>query len=251
TETEGDVSENEGPSSESDESKDEGPSSGSKEAASKDQQQAVLVEGTAANEPMDLGYKVARNCVLELVEGSVPSTFMIGQSSRSVPEQQVVDETPRLPTHPTWVDPEDGTVYINIEFNASPVRASVQTPASLEWLSGSLPVSPASLTVLSLVASPVTTPAVTIAVDEDELLEVGVQLELHGSILHDHTHSLDALPSALFEGYGRDFTRLFASYEDQREIHALRMQHATDQSEMQGLRAHVATLERRMDRFER
>ncbi|GKD07296.1 hypothetical protein Tco_1186981 [Tanacetum coccineum] len=42
-----------------------------------------------------------------------------------------------------------------------------------------------------------------------------------------------------------------ARYEDQREIHALRMQHVTDQCEMQGLRERVDTLERRMDGFER
>nr|GEV88235.1 hypothetical protein [Tanacetum cinerariifolium] len=55
------------------------------------------------------------------------------------------------------------------------------------------------------VASPVTTPTTTIAVGKDELLEVGAQLELHESILHDHTQRLDALPLALFEGYDMDF----------------------------------------------
>ncbi|GJU47647.1 hypothetical protein Tco_1204913 [Tanacetum coccineum] len=65
----------------------------------------------------------------------------------------------------------------------------IQTSASLVWSSGSLPVSPASLTVQSPIASPVTTLAATIAVDEDEFLEVQAQLELHGSILH-------AIPSA-------------------------------------------------------
>nr|GFB04251.1 hypothetical protein [Tanacetum cinerariifolium] len=42
-------------------------------------------------------------------------------------------------------------------------------------------------------------------VGKDELLEVGAQLELHESILHDHTQRLDALPLALFEGYDMDF----------------------------------------------
>nr|GFA84332.1 hypothetical protein [Tanacetum cinerariifolium] len=59
------------------------------------------------------------------------------------------------------------------------------------------------------VASPVTTPAATIAVDEDDFLEVGAQLELHGSILHDHTQRLDALPPAFFEGYDRDLRELY------------------------------------------
>nr|GFD60596.1 hypothetical protein [Tanacetum cinerariifolium] len=44
-----------------------------------------------------------------------------------------------------------------------------------------------------------------IAVDEDEFLEVGAQLEIHRSILHDHTQCLDALLPILFEGYDRDF----------------------------------------------
>ncbi|GJV05647.1 hypothetical protein Tco_1343303, partial [Tanacetum coccineum] len=156
TETEGDESENEGPSSESDESKDVGPSSRSEEAASEDQQQAVPVEGTAANKPKDLGYKAARRRVLELVEGFVPSTFVIGHSSRSVPEQRVADETSSFTSD-----------YPNSYYSS-------------RW---------------------------------DEFLEVRAQLELHGRILHDHTHSLDALLLALFEGYRRDFTRLFARSE--------------------------------------
>ncbi|GKD27642.1 hypothetical protein Tco_1233856 [Tanacetum coccineum] len=41
----------------------------------------------------------------------------------------------------------------------------------------------ASLTIPSPVASPVTTPAATIAIDEDKFIEVGAQLELHRSIL--------------------------------------------------------------------
>ncbi|GJZ20120.1 hypothetical protein Tco_0556710 [Tanacetum coccineum] len=75
--------------------------------------------------------------------------------------------------------------------------------------------------VPSPVASLVTTPAATIAVGEDEFIEVGAQLELHGSILHDHTQCLDALPPTIFEGYGRDFTRLFMRSEVVRdEIHS-------------------------------
>ncbi|GKG47460.1 hypothetical protein Tco_0506945, partial [Tanacetum coccineum] len=35
------------------------------------------------------------------------------------------------------------------------------------WSSGSLPVSPSSLSVLSPIASPVTTPATTILIDAD------------------------------------------------------------------------------------
>ncbi|GKD86308.1 hypothetical protein Tco_1357462 [Tanacetum coccineum] len=176
TETEVDELNAKGTGSKSEESEDEGPGLGTKEATSEDQQhQAVLVEDIAANEPLGLGYKVARRRALELAEGPVPSTFE--------------------------VDLEDDTVYLDIEFDP-PARAPVQTLASPEWSFGSLIVSPASLTVPSPVASPVTTPAATIVVSEDEFIEVGAQLKLHGSILHDHTQCLDALPPTIFVGYG-------------------------------------------------
>ncbi|GKA95348.1 hypothetical protein Tco_0817386 [Tanacetum coccineum] len=125
----------------------------------------VPVEDTTADELLGLGYRAARRHALELVEDPAPNMFEVGQSFRSVPDQQRVDETPtpRIPTRPIWVDLEDGTVYIDIEFDAL-----VKTPSSPEWSSGSLPVSPASLTVSSPVASLVTTPSATIVVDEDE-----------------------------------------------------------------------------------
>ncbi|GKC99764.1 hypothetical protein Tco_1170039 [Tanacetum coccineum] len=62
------------------------------------------------------------------------------------------------PTLVTWVDPEDGRVYIDIPTYVPPV-APVQTPLSPKWT----------------------------FVDEDEFLKVGAQLKLHESILHDHT----------------------------------------------------------------
>ncbi|GKA84416.1 hypothetical protein Tco_0806011 [Tanacetum coccineum] len=144
------------------------------------------------------------------------------EEQQSVSVQQTVEETttPRLPIRATWEDPVDGTVYTNIECVMPPVRAPVQTLTSLEWSSGSLPVSLASLTVPLPIASLVTTPITIIVVDEHEFLEVGAQLELYGSILHDHTQRLDALPPTLFERYGRDFTRLFTRSEAIRdEIH--------------------------------
>ncbi|GKA87846.1 hypothetical protein Tco_0809610 [Tanacetum coccineum] len=127
TKTKGNESEAEGTGSESEESEDEGPDSKGEEAASEDQQlQVVSVEDTAADEPMGLGYRAAKRRVLELAEGPMPSTFEVGQSSRFVPDQQVADETPRLPTRPIWVDPKDGTIYLDIEFDP-PSRAPVQT----------------------------------------------------------------------------------------------------------------------------
>nr|GEV70804.1 hypothetical protein [Tanacetum cinerariifolium] len=128
--------------------------------------------------------------------------------------------------------------YISIY--VPPVRVPVQAPPLPEWSSGSLPVSPSSSVVPTLVASPVTTPAATIPVDEDEFLEVGVQLELHRSIRHDHTQRLDALPPALFEGYDRDF----------RELYTRSRENTTMQRELQELRDRVTTLEREGSRRE-
>nr|GEU35117.1 putative ribonuclease H-like domain-containing protein [Tanacetum cinerariifolium] len=93
-------------------------------------------------------------------EGSVPSMFKVGQSSRSVPEHEGAERkfAFRQPTLVTWVDPEDGRVYTDIPNHIPPA-----------------------------------TPAATISVDEDQFLELGAQLELHWSILHDHAHRLDAL----------------------------------------------------------
>ncbi|GKA60358.1 hypothetical protein Tco_0759765, partial [Tanacetum coccineum] len=134
----------------SDKSEEEGTDSESKEAASEDQQQAVLTEDTAKDEPSD---------------------------------QHIADETPtpRLLIHTTWEDPEDGTIYMDVECDMPSIRPPVQTLPS----------------------------------------PVGAQLELHGSILHDHTKRLDVLPPTLFEGYGRDFTELFArSRAFREEIHS-------------------------------
>nr|GEU69885.1 hypothetical protein [Tanacetum cinerariifolium] len=113
------------------ESKEEGLDSMGEEAAPEgQQQQAASVEVTTVDRPLGLVYGVAKHRALELAEEIAPSTFEIRQSSRSVPDQQ--------------------------------------TLASPECSSGSLLISPASLTVPSPVASPVTTPVATIAVDEDE-----------------------------------------------------------------------------------
>ncbi|GJZ84860.1 reverse transcriptase domain-containing protein [Tanacetum coccineum] len=161
--------------------KDEGPGL-EEEAELKGQQHVVPVVDTASEEPLSLGYEALRRRELPLGEGSVPSTFVIGQSSRSMLEQQRLKETP---------------------------TPKPRTPPSPDWSSGSLPVSPSSPAVPTPLASPVTTPAATITVGKDEFLEVGAQLELHGSILHDHTRRLDALPPTLFEGYDRDLRELY------------------------------------------
>ncbi|GKD05620.1 hypothetical protein Tco_1180594, partial [Tanacetum coccineum] len=157
------------------------------EATPEGQQQAVLIVDTAADKPLGLGYGALRCYELALREGSVPSTFDIGQSSKSMSEHQRVEETP---------------------------TPRPRTPPSPEWSSVSLPVSPSSPVVPTLVASPVTTPAATISIGKDEFLEVGAQLKLHGSILHDHTQRLDALPPTLFKGYDRDLKELYTRSRD-------------------------------------
>nr|GEZ88119.1 hypothetical protein [Tanacetum cinerariifolium] len=150
--------------------------------------------------------------------------------------------TPRVLVCTTWIDPEDSTVYLDIKIDPRSC-APVQTPASPAWLSGSLPISPSSSIVSSPIASPVTTLAATIAVDEDEFLEVGAQLELHESILHDHTHRLGALPPTLFDCYDRDLRELYTRSREVRLIHDLLVQHTTMQRELQELQDRVTTLE--------
>nr|GFA65865.1 hypothetical protein [Tanacetum cinerariifolium] len=110
-------------------------------------------------------------------EGEMPNTFEVGQSSRSMPEHEGAEMISafRQPTLVTWVDPKDGRVYTDI-LTYVPPTAHVQTSPSPEWLSGSLLVSPSSSVVLTMVASPVTTPAATIPVDEDEFLEVMIEI---------------------------------------------------------------------------
>ncbi|GJV11830.1 hypothetical protein Tco_1353371 [Tanacetum coccineum] len=168
----------------SNESEDKGTNSKSEEAALKDQShQAVPTEDTTKDEPLGLVYIAARRRALERAEDTVPSTFK---------------------------DPEDDIVYMDNECDIplvhSPVQTSpspVGTPASPEWFLESQPVS-------SIVPSLVATPTPVAVLDAGDLLEIGAQLELHGSILYIHTERLDALPPTLFEGYGRDFIELFS-----------------------------------------
>ncbi|GJY30401.1 hypothetical protein Tco_0413896 [Tanacetum coccineum] len=148
---------------------------------------------------------------------------IMGQGSRSVPEPEGPKRVSALrqTTLTTWVDPEDGRTYIDVPVYPLPAPL-VQTSASLEWSSGLLSVSPAlstvpspipslmiSLTIPLPIASPVVTPTATISVDEDQFLEVGAQLELYESILHDHTQRLDALPPTLFADINRDVRELY------------------------------------------
>ncbi|GKC98971.1 hypothetical protein Tco_1169246 [Tanacetum coccineum] len=183
------------------------------EAAPEGQEQAVPVVDTATNEPLGLGYGALRHCELALREGSAPSTFEVGQSSRSVPEHKGAERISvfRQPTLVTWVDPGDGRVYTDILTYVPPV-APVQTPPSLKWSSSSLRVSPSPLVVPSPIASLVPTPVATISIDEDQFLEVRAKLEIYRSILHDHTQHLDALPPTLFKSLEREQERATVTY---------------------------------------
>ncbi|GJR59600.1 hypothetical protein Tco_1501762 [Tanacetum coccineum] len=133
------------------------------------------------SEPLGLRYGAARHHVLESIEEITPSTYEVRQSSRSIPEQEGVERIYafRQPTLVTWVNPEDDRVYTDVLAYAPPA-APVQTPPSPEW-----------------------------SFDEDQFIGVGAQLELHGSILHDHTQLLDALSPTLFADIDRDVRELY------------------------------------------
>ncbi|GJV38801.1 hypothetical protein Tco_1417241 [Tanacetum coccineum] len=170
---------------------DEGLGLQEEEAVLKGQQQAVLVVQKAASEPLGFGYGALRR-------------------HESMPEQQGAERVSafRQPTLDTWVDPKDGRVYTDI-LAYVPIAAPIQTPPSPKWSLGSLPVSPSSPVVPSHIASLVATPTATISVDEDQFIEVGAQLELHGSILHYHTQRLDALPPTLVVDINSDVRELY------------------------------------------
>ncbi|GJQ97841.1 hypothetical protein Tco_0008980 [Tanacetum coccineum] len=191
--------------------------------------------------------------VPDVEEDQVLSTFEIGQSSRSMPKQQGAKRVSafRQPTLTSWVDPKDGRVYTDILAYVPPV-APVQTPPSSEWSFGSLPISPLSPIVPSLVAS------------------------------LDHTQHLDALPPTLFADIDRDVREMYTRsgevrdaifsqrpvlvleawagqtnaqraalwhdiYDIQRENHYLRMQLTEERRERLELANRVAKMERRQE----
>ncbi|GJZ09073.1 hypothetical protein Tco_0543356 [Tanacetum coccineum] len=154
------------------------------EDAPEGQQQAVLVMDTVASEPLCLGYEAARRHALESIEEITPSTYEVGQSSRSMPKQQGAYRVSafRQPTLTTWVDPEDDRVYTDIP--VYPPVAPVQTLLSPEWSSGYFPISLSSPVVPSPIASLVATLKATIS-------------------------RLDALPPTLVADIDRDVRELY------------------------------------------
>nr|GEZ97211.1 hypothetical protein [Tanacetum cinerariifolium] len=186
TEDKGPTAGNEGPAA-----RDEG----GNEAVPEGQRRAAPVVKTAIGKPLGLGYEALRRREIASREGQMPSVFKVGQNSRSIPEPERPKRVLALrqPTLTTWIDLEDGRVYIDVL--AYPLPAThVLTPPSPEWLSGSLPGSPAPsivpspisspmipLTVPWLVASPATTEA------EGFLTELGAQVEMQRGLIHDQT----------------------------------------------------------------
>nr|GEV20263.1 hypothetical protein [Tanacetum cinerariifolium] len=140
------------------------------ETIPKVQQQAVLVARIVMSEPLGLSYEALRCRELAVGEDQAPSTFK--------------------PTLDTWVDLEDGRVYTNIPAYV-PLAAPVQTPSSLEWSLGSLPVSPLSPVVPSPIALPVATSTTIISIDDDQFIEVNVKywgskMSASGSLLKEN-----------------------------------------------------------------
>nr|GEU86943.1 hypothetical protein [Tanacetum cinerariifolium] len=120
--------------------------------------------------------------------------------------QQTVDEVPtqiRTRICIIWVNPEDGTEYtdIPIDLPRSPPSKpllSIGTPSSPDWSPEYIPK-----------PLPIPSPVAAAPICEDEFLEIGAELALRGSMLHDYTECLNALPPTLFDVYDRDLWELY------------------------------------------
>ncbi|GKD05316.1 hypothetical protein Tco_1180290 [Tanacetum coccineum] len=168
-------------------------------------------------------------------------------------EDEVVPEDQQLATNTVMGEP------LGLGYGA--LRRSELGVEEDRVLSTFEPISSSSPVVLSPIALPVATAIATISVDEDQFLKVGAQLELHRSILQDHTQCLDALPPTLFTDIDRDVRELYtrpgvvrghvdtrmkdmsqAVYDDHRLIHDMLVQQAAMQRKLQEVRGHVTAL---------
>ncbi|GKF67152.1 hypothetical protein Tco_0196831, partial [Tanacetum coccineum] len=129
------------------------------------QQETAPIVGTTVSAPLGLGYGALRRRELALEEGDIYSTFKVRHGSGSAPESERPERVSafRQSTLTTWTDPEDSMIYIDIP-DYAPLAPPVQTPPSLEWTFGLLPISPSHSDVPSpmiplTVPSPVATPA--------------------------------------------------------------------------------------------
>ncbi|GKB73012.1 hypothetical protein Tco_0934424, partial [Tanacetum coccineum] len=187
------------------------------EVVPRGQQQIALVVWTTVSEPLGLGYEALRRRELALEEGDIYSTFEVEQGSGSEPESERPERVSafRQPTLTTWIDLEDGMIYIDIP-DYPPQAPPVQIPPSPEWTFGSLPISLLHFAVPSPISSPmipltVPSPIATPTTVETEgfLTELGAQVEIQGGLICDHAVRLEELSPALFERYDRDIGGLF------------------------------------------
>nr|GEZ33503.1 hypothetical protein [Tanacetum cinerariifolium] len=231
--------------SESEDVKDEGPTVEDEDPATEDEGLAARVKGLGVDDE-SYGLDGKSHGVDDEIHGLDDESYGIDSEGRGIEsdglglgeEEEAVHEGKgsssaleprrskrvsafRHPILTTWTDLEDGMVYIDVPVYPPPAPP-VQTPPSLEWTSGLLPISPSPfvvplpisspmipLTVPSPIASPMSTSTTTILVDEDQFIEVGAQLELYRGILQDHTQHLDAMPPALFAKIDRDVRELY------------------------------------------
>nr|GEV77928.1 hypothetical protein [Tanacetum cinerariifolium] len=211
--------------------------------------EVVLVVNTAVSEPLGLGYKAARCCALESTEEIAPSAYEVGQSSKSVLEQEGAERKSafRQPTLVTWVDPKDGRVYTNI-LTYVPPAAPVQTLLSPEW-----------------------SPAI-ISVDEDLFLEGLRELYTRSGVVRDemfsHRYGFRSLKrqqervAVTFSAIWRPVLALeawagqtdaqraalwHAIYDIHKENHDLRRQIAKERHERLELTYRIARIERRQE----
>nr|GFB10506.1 hypothetical protein [Tanacetum cinerariifolium] len=219
TKTEDDESKAEGSGLGSKESEDKGPESEGEEAAPEGQQHSDTTSP-------------------EWSSGSLP----VSPSSPAVPTlvASPTDSSPVTVEAESFLaeDPEAGAGEGYSDF-----RSDTTSP---EWSSGSLPVSPSSPTVPTLVASltdssPVASPVTVEA--ESFLAELGAHVEFQGGLVHDRAQRLDALPPTLDEGYDLDLRELYT-----RLIHDLLVQNTMMQRELQELKDRVTTLEQKGSR---
>nr|GEW86190.1 hypothetical protein [Tanacetum cinerariifolium] len=127
---------------------------------------------------------------LALGEDYVYSTFEVGQGSGSAPESERSERVSasRLPTLTTWIDPENGMVYIYVPAYPPPAPPA-QTPPSPEWSSGLFLISPTP----SIVPSPISSPMISLTIPSPI----------------DSPMRLDAMPPTLFVEIDRDVRELY------------------------------------------
>ncbi|GKB80005.1 hypothetical protein Tco_0946900 [Tanacetum coccineum] len=220
---------------------------GEEEAVLEGQPRAVLVVGAAASAPLGLGGS-----------GSVPE-----------PERPERVSALRQPTLITWIDPKDGSTYIDVPAYP-PTAPPAQTPPSPEWSSGLLHVSPAPSAVPLLISSPMI--SLTIPSPIASLVATPT------AIIPDHTQRLDAMLPTLFADIDRDVRELYtralwrpvlaleawtghvdtwmtdmsrAGYDDHRLIHVMLVQQVALQRELQEMRGRATDLDQERDHRER